>query len=753
MKTNKIAMAFVITASAAMLLSTAARSQTYKADFATKTVLASGGTDITNTITLAAPSGVTAPFKLTWPGAEPGGTGYILTAGANGVMSWTDPTTSIITLAGDVTGPSGSNTVVKINSVPLGLTTATSGNLLIGDGTQWNTETMSGDVKIDHSGATTIQSGATTGNDIVAALDNSTAALSTASSLTTTTALSSGGDATLGTSSTATTNSFGTGGNANDVINTIGSTGGGTSLTTINGATSIDATPNAGGTITIGNSTSTTNIVGAVTYSTTPTIPLTDDYFLIGNGTNDAAPEKISQDVLIDDGGVATVQGSHAATFAATGAVTAVGNISTTAGTVSGATGTFTNLSGTTMTGNLTMGANNISGTGAITGDAITGTSVTAGSGTISTTGAVDGGTGVFTSTLSAVGITSTAGLTSGGAVTALNTADADGVNIANGAYANAVNIGYGVAPLSGTYSTTTIGGAVDFTGTVTMPSGSVSASSLALADNSVLIGGSDGFAHAQTLGTDISTTDAGAVTVKSATGATGFSVTNLTQTNGALNNTGSLRTSGGDVNINALATSGNINIGDTSNAGNINIGNSASTNAIAGTTTVTGATNINNTGAAVTTIGNSGSTNTIAGTTGITGPTTVTGATNINNTGSAVTTIGNSGSTNVIAGGTTIGALTLSSPSALDASSGTLTVDAISSLYFISTAGTVTTIAGASPASGRIVKFINQSSGVVTLTYNVSTAHFALNGSDVLLGPSGAVSLIYDGTNWDLVE
>ena len=71
------------------------------------------------------------------------------------------------------------------------------------------------------------------------------------------TTLTSTGNSTLGTANTALANSFGTGANAANVINTIGSTGGGTSLTTINGATTIN-----GGTITLNDgSTSAVNIL------------------------------------------------------------------------------------------------------------------------------------------------------------------------------------------------------------------------------------------------------------------------------------------------------------------------------------------------------------------------------------------------------------------------------------------------------------------------------------------------------------
>jgi hypothetical protein len=686
MKTNKIAMmAFVITASSSMLLSTAARSQTYKANFTTKTVLAGAGTDLTNTITLAAPSGITAPFKLTLPNAEPGGAGYVLTAGTNGSMSWTDPTTSLITLNGDVTGPSSSNTVVKINGSALGsMTGVADANTLVYNSTtsSWNPVAMSADVTITHAGVATIQATPTAGNDIIGALDDATTPLNTADNLTTSGTLSSGGDATLGTASGATANSFGTGSNAADVMNTIGSTGTG-SVTTINGGV---------------------NFTGAVSYTTAPTIPLTDDYFLIGNGSGDAAPEKISGDILVSDVGVSAIQ-------ATTGA----------GGDIIGA------LNTAVTTKSLHADALDYDATLEVTSNALglnlTNPNTWTGEQTFS-----GAGTGLNVATgANFAGAVTTNGNTTIDVPSSGPTGTTD-INAGTGTTMGTINIGNNGTGSGTDSSTTNIAGALNvtgnanFTGTVTLPSGSVTASSLALADNKVMIGGSDGFAHAQTLGTDISTTDAGAVTVVSATGATGFSVTSLTQTNGALDNTGSFHSHGGDANINTMLGNGNVNIGDSTNAGNINIGNTASTNAIAGTT-------------------------------GIIGATTVTGTTNINNTGAAVTTIGNSGSTNVIAGGTTIGAVTLSSPSALDASSGTLTVNSINSLYLISTAGAVTTIAGLTPTTGRIVELINKSSGVVTLTYNVSTGNFALNGADVLLGPSGSVSLIYDGANWNVLE
>ncbi|MBU6389774.1 hypothetical protein KGQ71_04660, partial [Patescibacteria group bacterium] len=134
------------------------------------------------------------------------------------------------TAGGDLSGSYPNPSVVKINGVALGTTTATAGNLLIGDGSQWSSVAVSGDGSLTSGGVFTIGSGAVTGSKI-------------ASSTITATNLQSGDYSSVITSGTY---SIGISGNAGTVSNGVYTNAANTITAPSNAAVPLSLKPVAG---------------------------------------------------------------------------------------------------------------------------------------------------------------------------------------------------------------------------------------------------------------------------------------------------------------------------------------------------------------------------------------------------------------------------------------------------------------------------------------------------------------------------
>jgi hypothetical protein len=166
------------------------------------------------------------------------------------------------------------------------------------------------------------------------------------------------------------------------------------------------------------------------------------------------------------------------------------------------------------------------------------------------------------------------------------------------------------------------------------------------------------------------------------------------------------------------------------------NIGAASGTTNVAGTTIVTGATNLNTSGAAITTIGSVAGTTNVSGTTTLTGANnvlgtnTLTGSTSINTTGAATTAIGNATGTTNVAGTTTVTGVTNlnttgTSTTNIGAVGGTTTIlgtttatgtTTLTGVTNLNTTGTATTTIG-SPLGTTNVAGATTLTGATTVT------------------------------------
>jgi excisionase family DNA binding protein len=103
--------------------------------------------------------------------------------------------------SGDLSGSYPAPTVTKINGIALGLTTATSGNLLVANGSSWVSQGLTGDISLSGAGVVTIGAGKVTN----AKLQNSGLTVAAGTGLSGGGSISLGGSATLNLANTAVT--------------------------------------------------------------------------------------------------------------------------------------------------------------------------------------------------------------------------------------------------------------------------------------------------------------------------------------------------------------------------------------------------------------------------------------------------------------------------------------------------------------------------------------------------------------------
>ncbi len=619
-------------------------SQTYDSVHATGVVLAGNGTDTKHTLSISAATPAAGSFTLTFPGTEPGGVvGYVLTMNTTtGGLSWTNPASGLtVNLSGDVGGTSlatvientaGTDIVGALNNYGSGTgqvavgsldanvlninsTLTVSSNKLGINLANSNTWTAKQTINTPASGAgsgtpLTLSNAATPGsgvNDITGDswyVTNTGQASFTGGILTP----SGGGLNNSGSNPTTNIDNSATGGtnnigNSTSTTNVYGNTNINSPASAPAANTSIDATAGTGGVVTIGNNgsagspgdSSTTYLAGAVSFTGTVTLP---------SGSVTAGSIGLTNQYMLvgNTSNVATPLAPSANSVLITNAASPIG----------------TPQWSQTLPSGLTYPAAQITGAGNIGGSTV-----------INTTGSIQ-----TTGTLRTTGTTD------------ISTTGTNPINIGDTSGAMNINIGNNTGP-----SVTTLAGTVNFTGTVTLPAGSLSSSSLGLAKNDIFIGDATSatadtammtqdvtlqntsthvaqatvngshattfaVANAMTVGGDATFNGAGTgLTVTNASTLTGaVTATNASNniagafngtvgattpgtgafttltSNTSFNNTGTLRTTGGATDIDVTGTNP-INIGDTSGAMNINIGNNTgpSNTTVAGTVNFTG--------------------------------------------------------------------------------------------------------------------------------------------------------------------